>query len=115
MDYDAAVVEWKVQTKVDLTQLFHSSAKRPEGYNFTGYSNPEVDRLIEQALTQRDMKSAKQFWSEAQRAIYNDQPYTFIAVPQELTAIDDRFCNVSPSPISIFAHIAGWRIKPDCR
>jgi peptide/nickel transport system substrate-binding protein len=114
MDYDAAVVEWKVQTKVDLTQLFHSSAKRPEGYNFTGYSNPEVDGLIERALAQRDMKRAKKFWSEAQRAIYDDQPYTFIAVPQELTAIDDRFCNVTPSPISIFAHLAGWRIKPDC-
>jgi len=115
MDYDAAVVEWKVQTKVDLTQLFHSSARRPEGYNFTGYSNPEVDHLIEQALAQRDMTRAKKIWSETQRAIYRDQPYTFIAVPQELTAIDDRFCNVTPSPISIFAHIADWRIKPDCR
>lgn len=115
MDYDAAVVEWKVQTKVDLTQLFHSSAKRPKGYNFIGYSKPEVDRLIDQALAERDMKRAKELWSDAQRAIYADQPYTFLAVPQELTAIDDRFCNVKPSPISVFAHIVDWRIKPDCK
>jgi len=115
MDYDAAVVEWKVQTKVDLTQLFHTSAKRPNGYNFIGYSNPAVDRLIEKALAQRDMVSAKPLWRDAQQAIYQDQAYTFIAVPQELTAIDDRFCRVTPSPISIFAHIADWRLKPDCR
>ncbi len=115
MDYDAAVVEWKVQTKVDLTQLFHSRAKRPNGYNFVGYSNPEVDGLIDEALLQDDMSRARELWRRAQRAIYNDQPYTFIAVPQELTAIDDRFCNVRPSPINIFAHITDWRIKPDCR
>ena len=114
LDYDAAVVEWKVQTKVDLTQLFATSALRPHGYNFVGYSNSAVDHLIEKALEQRNMASAKLLWRDAQRAIYLDQPYTFIAVPQELTAIDDRFCNVRPSPINIFAHITDWRIKPDC-
>jgi peptide/nickel transport system substrate-binding protein len=108
-------VEWKVQTKVDLTQLFHSHAKRPQGYNFIGYSSHEVDGLIDRALAERDMTNAKKIWADAQRAIYNDQPYTFLAVPQELTAIDDRFCNVQPSPISIFAHIADWHIKPDCK
>jgi len=110
MDYDAAVVEWKVQTKVDLTQLFATSAKRPAGYNFIGYSNSRVDGLIGQALAERDMKRARKLWSEAQRAIYSDQPYTFIAVPDELTAVDDRFCNLKPSPISIFAHITDWRV-----
>lgn len=114
MDYDAAVVEWKVQTKVDLTQLFHSSARRPAGYNFIGYANPEVDHLIERALAERDMQRAKSIWGDVQRVIYRDQPYTFIAVPRELDAIDDRFCNVRPSPISIFAHITDWRITPDC-
>ena len=115
LDYDAAVVEWKVQTKVDLTQLFHTSAKRPSGYNFVGYSNAEVDRLIDEALLQTNMARAQVLWNKAQRAIYNDQPYTFLAVAQELTAIDDRFCNVKPSPINIFAHITDWRIQPDCR
>jgi len=110
MDYDAAVVEWKVQTKVDLTQLFATSARRPAGYNFIGYSNPRVDGLIREALAQRDMQRAKKLWSEAQRAIYQDQPYTFIALPHELTGVDDRFCNVKPSPISTFTHIADWRI-----
>jgi peptide/nickel transport system substrate-binding protein len=110
LDYDAAVVEWKVQTKVDLTQLFATSARRPNGYNFVGYSNPRVDKLIDQALAQRDMKKAKSLWSDVQRTIYADQPYTFLAVPQELTAVDDRFCSIKPSPISIFAHLTDWRI-----
>jgi peptide/nickel transport system substrate-binding protein len=113
-DFDAAFVEWKVPTKVDLTQLFHTNAMRPRGYNFVSYSNPVVDRLIDEALAQQEVESAKALWGRAQRAIYDDQPYTFVAVPQELTALDDRFCNVVPSAISVFAHIADWRIEPDC-
>jgi peptide/nickel transport system substrate-binding protein len=113
-DYDAALVEWKVATRVDLTNLFHSSAVRPKGYNFFGYSNPEVDRILDEAGAQWETDAARALWVRAQRLIYEDQPCTFIAIPQELTAIDDRFCNVTPSPISIFAHITDWRIKPDC-
>ena len=114
MDYDAAVVEWKLSTKVDLTGLYHSSSMRPRGFNFVGYSNPELDRAIDEALVQPEMKTAKALWGRAQRMIYDDQPCTFIAVPQELTAVDNRFCNVRPSAISIFTHIVDWRIAPDC-
>ena len=114
VDYDAAFIEWKVTTKVDLTQLFHSSSLRPHGYNFMGYSNPEVDAGIDRALSLADPGLAKPVWARVQRAIYADQPCTFVAVPQELTAIDDRFCHVTPSPISIFAHLDDWRIEPDC-
>ena len=113
-DYDAAFVEWKMPTKVDLTPLFHSRSIRPKGLNFISYSNPELDRLIDDALAQSDMTKAGELWAKAQRIVVADQPYTFVAVPQELIAVDDRFCNLAPSPISIFAHIADWRIKPDC-
>jgi len=113
-DYDAAFVEWKVATKVDLTGLFHSNSMRPKGFNFVSYSNPDVDRLIEEALAERTLPTARTLWNRAQRLIYEDQPYTFLAVPQELTAIDDRFCNVMPNAISFFANLEAWGVKPDC-
>jgi peptide/nickel transport system substrate-binding protein len=114
LDYDAAFVEWKTATKVDLTGLFHTKSMRPHGYNFVSYSNPDVDRLIGEAVAQRDVAGAKALWSRIQRLVYEDQPYTFIAVPHELTAVDDRFCNVKPNAISFFANLARWGIAPDC-
>lgn len=113
-DFDAAYVEWKVQTRVDLTSMFHSASKRPRGLNFGAYSNTEVDRLIEAALAAADMAQAGERWNEVQRLIYDDQPYTFIAVPEEITAIDDRFCGVKPGAISFFVNLPAWRIAPDC-
>jgi len=113
-DYDAALVEWKATTKVDLTGLFHTQSMRPKGFNFVSYSNPEVDGLIEQALRKTDTASARALWNRAQQIIYHDQPYTFIAVPKELTAIDDRFCDVAPNAISFFVDLEHWGVKPDC-
>jgi peptide/nickel transport system substrate-binding protein len=113
-DYDAAFVEWKATTKVDLTALFHTKSMRPNGYNFVSYSNPEVDRLIDEALGETDLPSARGVWNRVQALIYADQPYTFVAVPKELTAVDDRFCNIAPNAISFFANLAGWGVKPDC-
>lgn len=113
-DYDAAFVDWKSVTKVDLTGLFHSRSFRPKGYNFFSYSNPEVDRLIDEAITKTDRVEAGKMWNRIQRIIYDDQPCTFLAVPQELTALDDRFCNVKPNAISFFANLAAWGVAPDC-
>jgi len=113
-DYDAAFVEWKSVTKVDLTGLFHTRSFRPKGYNFFSYSNPEVDRLIDEALTKVDKADAKAIWDRVQRIVYDDQPCTFLAVPQELTAVDDRFCNVKPSAISFFVRLYEWGVSPDC-
>ena len=82
MDYDAAVVEWKADGRSDAVLRPVPAAA---GYNFIGYSNPRVDGLIQQAR-ERDMNRAK---GDAQRDLPH-QPYTFIAVPQELTGVDDR-------------------------
>lgn len=113
-DYDGAFVEWKATTKVDLTSLFHSKSMRPKGFNFVSYANPEVDRLIDEALREADTASARAIWNRVQRLVYDDQPYTFIAVPKELTAVDDRFCNLAPNAISFFADLDRWGVKPDC-
>ncbi|HEX5131265.1 MAG TPA: ABC transporter substrate-binding protein [Candidatus Krumholzibacteria bacterium] len=113
-EFDAAFVDWKMPTKVDLTDLFHSRSQRPKGFNFMSYSNPDVDRLIDAALAATDRAAAGKLWDEAQRMVYADQPCTFIAVPKELTAISARFCNAKPNAISVFANLADWRIAPDC-
>ncbi len=113
-EFDAAFVEWKVNTKVDLTGMFHSRSVRPKGFNFGSYRNVRVDSLIDQAVSIPDRERARPLWNRVQQLIYDDQPYTFIAVPQEITALDDRFCNVVPNAISFFANLPRWGIVPDC-
>ncbi|MCH7549225.1 MAG: hypothetical protein IH969_06805 [Candidatus Krumholzibacteriota bacterium] len=113
-NFDAAFIGWRTSTKVDLTNLWHSSAIPPNGYNVTSYSNSHVDGLIDKAKVQLDSPRAMDLWYKVQSQIYLDQPVTFLAVPLEVNALHRRFCNVHPNAISFFANLRAWRIAPDC-
>ncbi len=110
-DYDACVMGWKVGTRADLTEFWHSSSARKGGFNISGYKNREVDSLIERARNTLDRALALDLWRRSQRLIYDDQPFMFIAVPQEIYALSARFDNVAPSPISFFYNLPDWRIR----
>jgi len=113
-DYDACVFELKMATKVDITSNWHSSAFPRNGYNFSFYRNPEVDTLIERARVMCNPEAARPLWSRVQRLIYEDQPFTFLAVPDDVTALDRRFCNVRPNAISFMANVNEWKVGADC-
>ncbi len=82
--------------------------------NISFYQNPVVDDLIDRAKVTLDKREAKELWSQAQRIIYHDQPFTFIAIPHELNAAAERFCRVEPNAISFFYNLRDWRVGAAC-
>ena len=52
-DFDATLGAWGIDTSLDLTYAFHTDSI-DNGYNFGSYSNPEVDRLIDDFRRQTD-------------------------------------------------------------
>jgi peptide/nickel transport system substrate-binding protein len=113
-DFDSCVFGWGTATKPDITSHWHSSAVPRSGMNISQYSNPAVDDLIERARVELDQERAAELWGEAQRIIYEDQPFTFLLIPHEVNALDGRFCNVRPNAISFFYNVRDWRLAPDC-
>jgi peptide/nickel transport system substrate-binding protein len=114
-EYDSCVMGWKVGTRADLKEFWHTGAIGHGGFNISAYSNPAVDRLIDEARNTRDPARARTLWSECQRAIYEDQPFLFLAVPYEIYGLAERFENVEPSPISFFNNLEDWEIGEDPR
>ncbi|MFH1679120.1 MAG: peptide-binding protein [Candidatus Eisenbacteria bacterium] len=92
-EFEADCHGWRQGVKVDLTSIWHSRSIGDK-YNQVSYSNPEVDRLIDEASLELDRERAKKLWSEVQRAIAADAPYTFLFNLDDLYAIDKRFKNV---------------------
>jgi len=113
-EYGSCVLGWGTATKPDITSHWHSSAIPPNGYNISSYDNPEVDDLIERARVELDRERARELWARVQRTVYEDQPFTFLLIPHEVTALDGRFCNVKPNAISFFYNLRDWRVAPDC-
>ncbi|MCH8088402.1 MAG: peptide ABC transporter substrate-binding protein [Chloroflexi bacterium] len=54
-----------------LDILFHSESSN----NHTGYTNPEVDRLLEQARTEADVETRIALYQQAEQIIVNESPW----------------------------------------
>lgn len=113
-EFESCVMGWKVDERPDLTRFWRSDAAPPAGFNLARYSNPRVDQLIDEARNTTDTETARGLWYECQRIIYNDQPIYFLAVPYEILAVHERFCNVRPNGIGTFVNVRDWYVSDDC-
>jgi peptide/nickel transport system substrate-binding protein len=55
-------------------QIFHSASVPPNGDNRGRYSNPEIDRLLEQGRISADESARKRIYGQAQRILADDLP-----------------------------------------
>jgi len=68
-----------------------------QGYwNMASYSNPEVDKLLEEGRTTFDKDERKKIYLQFQSIIADDQPTVFIAFSNNVYAISDRITGIKP-------------------
>lgn len=114
--FDAITLGWTGSIESDLFQIFHSSQTGPGADNFIHYVNPQLDRLIEEARGEVDASVRMPLWREAEKILYEDQPYTFLMRRQSLVFIDDRMKNVHvyKTGLNVEQQPGGWYVpEPD--
>ena len=62
----------------DPKQIWHSESSKPGGSNFISYSNPKVDKLIDEGRQIMDHKKREKAWKEVYKLIAEDAPYAFM-------------------------------------
>jgi peptide/nickel transport system substrate-binding protein len=110
-EFEADCHGWRQGVKVDLTSIWHSRAIEDK-YNQVSYSNPEVDRYIDEASLELDQARAKWQWSQVQRLIAEDAPYTFLFNLDDLYAIDERFRDVRFETYAWTYNLHEWYVAP---
>jgi peptide/nickel transport system substrate-binding protein len=113
-DFEAVLIGWRTEFRIDDTDLFHCD-KRDEPYQWVGYCNPQVDRLLEQLPLISDREQAGPLWQQYQRMIADDVPYTFVYFQERLHGVGNRLQNVNPDPRGDWVDVARWWIHPDRR
>jgi ABC-type oligopeptide transport system substrate-binding subunit len=78
-----------------LDILFHSESAN----NHTGFTNSEVDRLLEQARTEKDVETRISLYQQAEQLIVNDVPW----IPRWYEG--DRYILIKP-------HVKGYVLSP---
>lgn len=75
-----------------LDILFHSASNS----NFTGYSNPEFDRLLEQARVEQEERKRINLYRQAERYLVNDAPWLPLWYGRKLDLFGDQFVLLKP-------------------
>ena len=90
-----------------LTSLFKSNADdatRPDVWNLGRYRKPEVDRLLAAAGTEADRSEAVADLAKAQSLIWNDYPYIWLQINENVDAVRKTVTGVEVWP-SLFTNV----------
>ena len=104
--YDALLWAFGNNPKIDLPIIWKTGGR----YNWFGYSNPEVDRLLDAGVSSVDPADAKHAFKEAQRKIHQDNPVTFLLWVDGVMALDKRFQNTSHTLFNPLFHAEQWQV-----
>jgi len=113
-EFESDCYGWRQGVKVDLTAIWHSRSL-DDIYNQVSYSNPEVDRLMDEAALELDRGKAKELWSQVQRLIAADAPYTFLFNLDDVHAVHKRFRDVRFLTYAWNYYLHEWYVPPDER
>ena len=100
--YDACSLGWASPFEPDLYQIFHSSqAELPNSSNHIGFVNKEVDQLIEELRVTFDPARRVELSHKLCAIFHEEQPYTFLFAPYNLTALSTRYRNARVYPAGL--------------
>jgi peptide/nickel transport system substrate-binding protein len=111
--FDAVILGWTIPLDPDAYDVWHSSKTGPEELNFISYKNPEVDKMLEKGRGTFDQKERKKYYDRFQEILAEDQPYTFLYVPEALVIINKRFSGITPAPIGLEHNFIKWYVPKD--
>jgi ABC-type transport system substrate-binding protein len=85
-----------------LQSLFKSNkddAARPDVWNMARYRNPDVDKLLDEAGTEPDARKANEALAKAQALIWHDEPYIWLQINENVSAVRKKTTGVDVWPI----------------
>lgn len=71
---------------LDPDDYFYAQHYTDQGFNFTGYSNPEVDELLAAGRVETDEAARKEIYDQVQQMIIDDAPYIYLYNPATVNA-----------------------------
>ncbi|MCX6757759.1 MAG: ABC transporter substrate-binding protein [Candidatus Nomurabacteria bacterium] len=115
--YDALLFGEIISHESDLFAFWHSSQRKDPGLNVAIYTNPKVDKILEDALVTVDEKSRIKKYAQFEDQIRQDMPAVFIYSPNFIYVVDKNLYGLNidhiTSPGDRFLNVYNWSILKD--
>ncbi len=111
--FDAIILGWSMSRDPDLYDIWHSSKTKKGEYNFVGYKNAEVDRLLVAGRRIFDVEKRKKIYYRIHEILADEQPYAFLYVPDATPIVHKRFKGIEVAPLGIMYNFIHWYVPKD--
>ena len=112
-NFEAVILGWSIGQDPDLFDIWNSRKTGVKELNFIGFNNKEVDELLEKGRTTFDMETRKRCYFRLQEILAEEQPYTFLYVPDDLQVVSARFRGIEPAPAGIMYNFIKWYVPKE--
>lgn len=100
--FECCTLGWTSPLDPDPYQVWHSSqADLPQSSNFISFRHAEADKLIEELRVTFDTGKRIELARAFGRILHDEQPYTFLFAPYNLSVYSGRYRNIREFPIGI--------------
>ena len=87
-----------------------SSEENPRGYNFMGFSDPEVDRLLAEGRATYDQRERARIYRQFQEVLAAEQPVLFTWGVRTTEALDRRM-RLTDGPVDLGSRMWWWELE----
>lgn len=108
--FEAVILGWALSRDPDIYDIWHSSKTKEGEFNFISYKNEDVDRLLIEGRRTFDLEKRKKIYHEIHRILAEEQPVTFLFVPDALPVLHKRFKGVEKAPLGIWYDFIHWYV-----
>lgn len=114
-NFDMIMIGQNVGIDEDLYSFWHSSQITDPGLNLTGFSDPKVDKLLEQVRKSSDEKYRAERYKQIQEVLLAEQPAIYLYSPLHVSVIGKEIHTAKQKRISqpndILNNIYDWYIR----
>jgi peptide/nickel transport system substrate-binding protein len=107
-DFEASIAGWSIALFVDMTSLWEGDSP----FNYTSFDDPEVSRIMAEALAQPTEEAAAVYWREAAARIVEAQPYSWLFYMDVLVGVRDRIQGTRIDTLGDLQNLHEWWIVP---
>ena len=107
-NFETVILAWGITPDPDQYDIWHSSKTSPDELNRIGYSNPEVDELLEKGRSTCVEADRKKYYDRLQEVLAEDQPIVFLYFRDGLPVVSSRIRGIVPAPIGINYNFNEW-------
>ncbi|MGI5836778.1 MAG: ABC transporter substrate-binding protein [Chloroflexota bacterium] len=111
----AIAEQWLLTVDPDVYSLWHSSQAREGGYNLSGISNEQIDKILEEARRTVERTRRTQLYSEFQEIWAEECPSVLLYYPEFNWAVSSNIKGITLTTLidgsSRFRHVTQWYVK----